>query len=180
MSSAIWHPKAKRLAMEDAGTFAGGGPKFIVHTAEGKNLDTILAVLKAKRAAPHFVLGVHDGKRQLVQCIPINRAARALAHPSGPETNRANAIQVEVLEFAKNARKWDPALYRYLHLLILWAHRHFDVPMEAHHPFYGQDGYHRLSGPGFYRASGVLGHCHAPGNDHWDPGNLNMERVFKA
>ena len=41
--------------------------------------------------APHFILEVKNGQKRLVQCIPINRAARALEHPSGTlETNRAN------------------------------------------------------------------------------------------
>lgn len=180
MSEILWHPKAKRIRMEDSGTIGNGGPKFVVHTAEGKDLDTIVNVLREKRAAPHFILGVDHGKRQLVQCMPIDRGARALMHTFPAETNRANAIQVELLEYAKNAQHWDSLLYHYLHLLWLWCHRHGGVPMEAHHPFYGQPGYHRLSPGGWVRASGLVGHCHCPGNDHWDPGNMNTERALGA
>lgn len=180
MTTTLWHPMAKRVRMPDAGPMQEGGPKLVVHTAEGKDLDTIIRVLRAKDAAPHFILGSHNERRQLVQCIPINKAAKALEHPRGPETNRANAIQVEVLEYAKNAQNWDPDLYRYLRLLLLWCHRHGGVPQEAHHPFFGQPGYHRLSPNGWVKASGVVGHCHAPNQDsgHWDPGNLPVERII--
>jgi hypothetical protein len=61
---------------------------------------------------------------------------------------------------------------------MLWTHNHFAVPMRADHPFPGQPGFARLSGPGFVTAVGLVGHCHAGGgNDHHDPGPLNTHFV---
>jgi hypothetical protein len=179
MSDVLWHPKAKRVQLENAGDIGHGGAKFVVHSGETTSVQVLLDTVRAKNAAPHFILGLsRGGGRELIQCIALDKAARALKHTLGPETNRANAIQVEVAEFAKNAQKWDRDLYRFLHLLMLWCHRHGGVPMEAHHPFIGQSGYHRLSGTGWVHASGLVGHCHCPGNDHIDPGNLKTGLVL--
>jgi hypothetical protein len=190
MAVTVWHPSAKKQQLEDAGSFTGGGHKFLVHTTEGPTLEGAFATVKAKRSAPHFILEVLHGRRRLVQCIPINRAARGLEHNSGPETNRANCIQVEVVGFTdrKAAAKlghlelwvpnWSTDIYKHLHLLMQWAHDHFSVPMRADHPFVGQPGFARLSGQAFVNAVGLVGHCHAAGNDHVDPGPLNAHFVI--
>lgn len=186
MTQQLWHPHAKRIPLEDAGTFTGGGRKFCAHTTEpGETpnahaprtmaaVNAAVAAYREKRAAPHFTLGLVNGERVLLQHIPINRAARALQHTLPPETNRANTIQCEIVEFAARAQGWPDELYHYLHLLILWTHRHFDVPMVAHHPFPG----HRFSGAGWVKAEGLVGHCHCPGNTHVDPGHLDVNKAL--
>lgn len=184
MAGTVWHPSAKRQPLEDAGTFTGGGRKFVVHTTEGPTLEGAFDTVELKRSAPHFILEVINGRRRLVQCIPINLAARGLEHNVGPETNRANCIQVEVVGFTdrKLAAKlghlelwvpnWSTDIYKHLHLLMQWTHDHFSVPMRADHPFVGQPGFARLSGQAFVNAVGLVGHCHAANNDHVDPGPL--------
>jgi hypothetical protein len=190
MAVTLWHPRAKRQQLEDAGSFTGGGRKFLVHTTEGSTLESAFNTVKANRSSPHFILEVKNGSRRLVQCIPINRAARGLEHNSGPETNKANCIQVEVVGFTEHKRaaelghlelwvpNWSPDIYKHLHLLMLWTHDNFGVPMRADHPFAGQAGYARLGGQAFVNAVGLLGHCHAAGNDHTDPGPLNSHFVI--
>src|SRR4249919_495668 len=166
MAGTVWHPSAKRQPLDDGGSFTGGGHKFLVHTTEGTTLEGAFATVKANRSSPHFILEVKNGRRRLVQCIPINRAARGLEHtPSSlPETNRANCIQVEVVGFTERAEamrqghlelwvpNWSTDIYKHLHLLMLWTHNHFAVPMQAGHPFPGQPGYARLSGQAFINA----------------------------
>jgi hypothetical protein len=63
---------------------------------------------------------------------------------------------------------------------MLWTHSHFAVPMRADHPFAGQPGFARLSGQAFVNAVGLLGHCHAAGNSHTDPGPLNAHFVIRG
>jgi hypothetical protein len=190
--SAIWNPHATRKPLEDAGSFAGGGHKFLVHTTEGPTLDGAFTTRDMNRDAPHFILEVKNGHQRLVQCIPINRAARGLEHNSGPETNRANCIQVEVVGFTDKAvaaqlghpelyvANWSADVYRHLHELMLWTHQNFGVPMESDFPFIGQPGYHRLSGDEFFNAKGLVGHCHAAGNSHTDPGAIKRTFVLKG
>jgi hypothetical protein len=186
MTQLLWHPAATRQQLPDAGPFTGGGRKFLVHTTEGTTLEGAFETLRENNSAPHFILEVKNGQRRLTQCIPINLAARSLQHPGGtPETNRANCIQVEVVGFAELSEaqrfghpelfvgNWEPAVYRYLHLLMQWSHTNFDVPMQALFPFFGQGGYRRLGGQEFVDASGVVGHCHVANNDHTDPGPLH-------
>jgi hypothetical protein len=193
MAGIVWHPTAKRQQLEDAGPFTGGGHKFLVHTTEGSTLESAFDTVKAKRSSPHFILEVKDGRRRLVQCIPIDRAARGLEHPGGtPETNHANCIQVEVVGFTefKKAKQlghlelwvpnWSQDVYKFLHLLMVWTHDHFAVPMRADHPFIGQPGYARLSGQAFVDAVGLVGHCHVANNDHTDPGPLQTSFVING
>ncbi len=192
MAGVVFHPGAKRQLLEDAGAFTGGGRKFLVHTTEGSTLEGAFATLRQKRSAPHFLLEVKNGRRRLVQCVPIDRAARALQHVGGPETNRANCIQVEVVgftDFKQAARaghlelwvpNWSQDVYKSLHLLMKWTTRNFGVPMKAEHPFIGQPGYARLSGQAFVDAVGLVGHCHVPGNDHTDPGPLHTSFVING
>jgi hypothetical protein len=189
---AHWHPRAKRQQLEDAGAFTGGGRKFLVHTTEGPTLEGAFEAVRVKRAAPHFILEVKNGRRRLVQYIPLGRAARGLVHVSGPETNRANCIQVEVVGWTDGrlalqhghpelwVPHWALDVYRALHQLMTWTHNNFEVPMHAHHPFIGHPGYRRLSGRQFLNAVGLVGHCHAAGNDHVDPGPLHANWVVNG
>jgi hypothetical protein len=191
--SQIFNPKAERRPLADAGSFTGGGHKFIVHTTEGTTLDSAFDTRAQNEDAAHFILEVKDGHERLVQTIPINRAARSLEHPSGTlETNRANCIQVEVVGFtdpdlAKRlghpelyVGNWAPAVYKAIHELMSWVHQNFGVPMESDHPFPGHPGFARLSQQDFVNAVGLLGHCHAASNSHTDPGPLNAGLVLKG
>jgi len=192
MSALLLNPDATHQPLEDAGPFTGGGRKFIVHTTEGSTLESAFATLQANRSAPHFILEVKNGRRRLVQCIAINRAARALQHTGGPETNRANCIQVEVVGFTDHTAaqraghlelwvpNWSHDVYAALHALMQWTNEHFGVPMRADHPFVGRPGYARLSGEAFVNAVGLLGHCHVPENDHTDPGPLRTGLVVNG
>ena len=57
MALTVWHPSAKRQQLEDAGTFTGGGHKFLVHTTEGTTLEGVFTTVKVKRSAPHSFSG---------------------------------------------------------------------------------------------------------------------------
>jgi hypothetical protein len=164
-----------------------------VHTTEGSSLDGAFTTLAQHDDAAHFILEVKNGHQRLVQCIPINRAGRALEHPTGTlETNRANCIQVEVVGFtdADLAKRlghpelfvanWSSQLYKAIHDLMFWTHQNFGVPMRSDHPFPGHHGFARLSQQDFVNAVGLLGHCHAASNSHTDPGPLSADLVVKG
>lgn len=94
---------------QGAGAFTGGGWKLCWHitVSPWMAVDSMVSVLKAKNAAPHLVIGGRPGFRfpVVVQMLPFDEAGRALAHPSGPETNRANTIQVEICARPGNLRE---------------------------------------------------------------------------
>lgn len=167
----LWHPNAKRVIIPTAPhdlTFTEGGNKVTWHTTEGSSAEGAVSAYKSSGVCPHFTVGLRDNHRVLLQHLPLNRAASALRHPSGtPETNRCNNWQVEIVGFASKSANWDPKLYHYLKLLAQFLHRHCDVPMTEDVSWRNPK---RLNGHTFVSYSGHLGHMHAPGNDHTDPG----------
>lgn len=170
-----WHPDAeRRLASVRPGPFAGGGRKLVWHTTEGSgdpgNYPT---------GGPHFTLDPRSG--HLTQHISIRESAAALEHPSGtPETNRANAIQVELIGFAGQTQNWPDAAYRELADLARWIEKHAAVPRSCDVKFAGAGQARRMGGDEFYRYAGHCGHEHAANqpSGHWDPGALNIGKVI--
>jgi hypothetical protein len=169
----------------NAGSFVGGGWKTCWHTTEGGSMESVVRTLVEKGAEVHIVFDPKNGR--FTQMIPFNRAGRGLRHPSGPETNRANVIQVEVIGFATVAqaikslaspRRAVPLFgadeYRRLAALALLIEHRRPVPRHARafmRPV-------RMGGQAFYDFAGHVGHCHVPGNDHGDPGRLDWPRML--
>jgi hypothetical protein len=165
-----WHPGARRVIIPTAPQnlhYTGGGHKLVWHTTEGNGIDGAVGAYKANGNCPHFTIEVIDGKRTLYQHLPLEVAASALRHDSGPATNTANCIQVEIVGFAGESGRWPMSKYHYLHLLATYCHRHFNVPLATPVDWSTP---HRLSGAQWVNAKGHVGHVHCPGNDHTDPG----------
>lgn len=178
MAMKSWHPEAKRIRLPDAGSFLGGGKKIVYHTTEGSSVDGAVSALRAANAASHFVINPHGKRTELVQLIPLHLAARSLAHPSGPETNRANAIQIEIVGFSAEAHDWSDRTYENLRGLTRWIHRAFGVPLRCDVTFKAS-GARRLSGSDFFEYEGLIGHQHVPGNDHTDPGDFRVGKILE-
>jgi hypothetical protein len=167
--SVLWHPDAVRVTMEDAGSFTGGGSKIVHHTTEGGSISGAESAYRSKRAAPHFTFD-HDAN-VLHQHIPLNQAARALRHPSGPETNRGGhrVIQIEHVGFAATSHDWSDAAYGRIAALCRWIESNIGgSPVRDATVSFGA-GAPRLSGAAWVAYTGHIGHMHCPGNDHIDP-----------
>jgi hypothetical protein len=167
--SVLWHPDAVRVPMEDAGSFTGGGSKIVHHTTEGGSIAGAESAYRAKRAAPHFTFD-HDADI-LHQHIPLNQAARALRHPSGPETNRGGhrVIQIEHVGFAATSHDWSDTAYGRIAALCRWIESNIGgSPVRDATVSFGA-GAPRLSGAAWVAYTGHIGHMHCPGNDHIDP-----------
>lgn len=155
---------------EGAGPFTGGGWKLCWHitVSPWQTVDSMADVLIAKRAEPHFVIGGREGREHptVIQFLPLNRAGRALEHNSGPETNRANCIQVEICATPESVKDFTDWHYKALaNLAELVAHR-MPVPCKVPRSFTSTK---RFTGAGYVRVKGHHGHMHVPGNDHYDP-----------
>lgn len=148
-------------------TFTGGGKKLVFHTTEGSSADGAIATYRQTKSVPHFTIQVKGLKRTLHQHIDINRAATALQHTFKPETNRANAIQVEIVGFASKSGSWSRATYFYLYWLARWVRKHYGVPLTSTVSWSKPV---RLTAPAFVKYAGQCGHVHVPGNSHTDPG----------
>jgi len=162
-------------SLEQAGPFTGGGNKLVWHiTVSGwMTADAVWRVVRDNRSAPHLIIGGRAGRRHpvVIQCIPFNRAARALRHPSGPDTNRADCLQVEICADVDDVPDF-PRLRRYRALANLVRLTNLTVPDDREVPRSLARAFtdtRRFGGREFVRAAGHCGHMHVPGNDHVDP-----------
>jgi N-acetyl-anhydromuramyl-L-alanine amidase AmpD len=162
---ALWHPHAKRVTFRSTGPYTGGAAKCVWHTTEGSSAAGALGAYRASGAFPHFTADIKAGV--LYQHLPLNEYATALKHPAGVgETNRDNCIQVEIVGFAAESGRWTAEQYRFLAALARWIERNHGVARRA----VDFKTTHRMLWKVWHGYCGHVGHRHAPGNDHTDPG----------
>lgn len=134
------------------------------------------------------------------QHMPILGSASTLSNAGSYQTNRAEVCQIEIVGFADESmgaryNKFigdiDEQASEDLGAFAVWLHEHYglqldcDVTFKAYndgrHPSsYGYDNGVRLSVSQYENYRGVLGHMHAPGNNHGDPGSLQIEDIMNA
>ena len=169
-----WHPNATRTQVQGGiGGYLSVAPKLVWHTTEGTSLPTYSG------SHPHFTINPQTG--QLFQHISIRSGAMALKHdwPGFPETNRAHAIQVEIIGYAGQSHTWSDAAYDRLAALARWIEKHADVARTCSVVFQGAGGpFPKLSGTAWYAYRGHIGHQDIPGQDHWDPGALRIGKII--
>ena len=107
--------------------------------------------------------------------------------------NRDRVVQVEIVcscdrMFAQKygyvyVANLDGRALQDLGKFIRFMHDHYGVPLVAagrwlpYPQSYGNSAA-RMSGPEYDRFSGVLGHQHASGNTHGDPGAINIDAIM--
>lgn len=169
----IYHHRGR-----DSGTIGSGGRKVVIHSTETprRSCSSVAGGL-INRAEPHLVYGYDPGKRfpTVVQLLPFDRGGRALEHNFAPETNRANAVQIEVCGYAGHAYRWSDNYLKGLANLLALIHHRFDFPVVVPKPFRVPST--RFSPNAWVSAAGIVGHEHCPGNSHWDPGALDAAKL---
>jgi hypothetical protein len=168
-----------RKSSNDAGSFTGGGWKWVLHTTEGGSYDSNVTLLR-KVNTPHLVFGAVPGSLHwyVAQLLPFNVAGKTLQNDSsdGYQTNRANAIQMEIVGFTSQIPDWSDVMYKRLaNLFVLIQHR-VNIPAKAPMDFSSKE---KLSDAEWVKAAGILGHIHAPDNDHGDPYRLREGRLLE-
>lgn len=162
-----------RRSNNNAGAFTGGGWKFVPHTTEGGSVQSNSDLLVGKNT-PHLLLGKQPGRDHwtLIQFLPFNVAGKTLGNDAsdGYQTNRANAIQMEIVGFTADIPDWPDVMYKRLaNLFVLVQHR---VPIPARAPRDFSSRTNRMTDAEWVKAAGIYGHLHAPDNDHGDPYRL--------
>jgi hypothetical protein len=144
-------------------------------------------------SCPHFTIDPETGEAR--QHVSLAYAARALKHPSGtPETNRAGAVQIEIIGTCDPSRKgsssWlylpnaSSAQLANIRALLDKINAATGIGLATSVDFepYPSPGYGsgppRLSSSAWSSYKGVLGHQHVPSNDHGDPGNLDVAALL--
>jgi hypothetical protein len=138
-------------------------------------------------STPHFA--IEPSSKRKVQYIPLTYSAAALFNaPGGVETNRAHAIQVEIVGRAAETHTWSDDWLKFIGSFIAdVVNAGVPVDINNYPKFYGSGDGLIASSSGFQRFkpdqwnsfNGVCGHQHVPENDHWDPGKLNIARVIE-
>lgn len=180
-----WDPAATQDPFPDAGTHIAGPYRIVLHSTEGSTYGGARSAYKASKVSPHFTCSYEKGRFEHWQHIALNRAATALRHPAGTvHTNRLSAIQIEVVAFAAKPA-WPDGLIAGVADLIAWIMAQTGVkPVAPAFPPYPQSyGLHngvRFSDADWLVFNGICGHCHVPGNDHGDPGAINIIALLPA
>ncbi|WP_236836427.1 hypothetical protein, partial [Blastococcus sp. KM273129] len=182
----LWVPGAERLPHPKAAglPYVTGAPwRFVFHTIEGRPSAAGFRALAGRhRAPPH--LWAMPSEDLLLQVIPLDRGAYALAHPSGtPHTNRMRAVQVECWGYARDMDGASADLLEWLATRVLAPVARL-VPIDLTNvratggsECYGRRASCRMSDAEWQAFTGVCGHQHVPHNSHWDPGRLDLPGI---
>lgn len=130
-------------------------------------------------------LTIHPGKRLVRQHFPLNGSARALRDPSDTEVreNRDNIVQIEICWYAEKIHLLDDWTLRKIAEIAAFLNLEWELPLVAapiwlpYPQSYGNTKA-RMTGPQFDAFKGILGHMHASGNDHGDPGDINITAIL--
>jgi hypothetical protein len=169
-----------------AGPHKGPVRKVLLHTTEGTTIEGACAAYQTYNSWPHQTVDARFGRGYRV-CghLSYDVAGRSLRNLSGGvETNTSGVIQIEVVGFATKPGEIDWAWIG--SELVGPICRQFGIPIQssvqwvAYPASYGQSAHQRLSGSHWNNYAGVLGHQHAPENDHGDPGAIPIELLLDA
>lgn len=183
----VWISGAIRLGRGTIGgamDYPGNPPRCVQHTTEspagGRYLESIGSYLIRVASEPQLIYcPVTD---RVGQFGPLNQSARALRNDGSRRTNREGrvCIQVEVLGRAAHpwTSGWDPKEkpgWQKLEAAI----RSWGVPgtWPAGKPAATAAAVKSRSRTVWQSKGGYYGHCHVPGNDHWDPGAIDTTKV---
>lgn len=162
----------------------------VLHTTESDQYPVSVQNYFGKSYWPHFTGGqAADGRRALFQHIPLNYSARALVNESGGvETNRAHAVQMEIVWRAANAPNMPDWLLNIVRTAMRYSEEAVGI-LPIAPVFYGLDAGFTLASPTAKQRmttaqwnvfSGWCGHQHVPENSHWDPGKIPIDKLLPA
>lgn len=182
----LWYPQAIRnQAVRDGGSYVSGLPfRGVLHTTESNGFSPRSDSYGGWHTSyPHFTALEKSSGVEIYQHVAIDRAARALRNPSGGvQTNRARAIQIEIVGKASQSPVMSDRLLAALSRWMRWVESQTGIrrtsPMFDDNRAYGLGGSVRMTGPEWERFDGWCGHQHVPENDHWDPGRIPIERLL--
>lgn len=179
----LWAPFATRLPLPSAGGWASGYPyRGVIHTTEGSTPSGAFAAYNSSGNGPHFTVAAGA----VWQHIALDQAAKALKNLSGGvETNRARAVQIEVVGYAAHPL-WSDALITTMRKLMVWLEATCGIravaPLQgfkAYPASYGLTNGVRMSNANWTAFNGWCGHQHVPENDHGDPGAIPIARLLQ-
>lgn len=169
---------------QDSGAFVTAPCRLVLHTTEGASAAGAIAAFRSTGSWPHFT--VDPVAKVRYQHIPLDLGARALVNaPGGVETNREDAIQIEIIGFAAKAADWSDDALQWLATEVLAPILAATGITTTHPVFVGADrspasvkAAQRMTYAAWDAFNGICGHQHVPENDHWDPGAFPIDRCL--
>ena len=171
-------------------------PVLVLHFTQGTTIAGAIDAMRKAHSECHEVVDPamvgSEGMALTLQLLPWGTPARSLKHPAGrPETNNrgftagsdlGRCYQVEIVGRSEVAAAYPEWWYQHLADYLRDQCAKLGVPYTFPCPFVGNEGYgasarQRLSWAQWSTVAGIVGHQHVPGNEHWDPGALNMTRL---
>lgn len=160
---------------------------LIVHTTESNSspgaAQRAADFLRRANKMSHQVYDpVYD---QTAVLLPWDAPERTLKNLVGgvQTNNRPGTFQVEIVGWARQTHlmsdRWYRNLADYLHACCVELGVPWVFPVQFLSASYADRHINRLSFEEWLRVDGVIGHCHVPENDHWDPGLLDVERLLR-
>jgi hypothetical protein len=197
MMHAQIYPPADHTTQWAQANFARGAfttvEKLLLHSTETGGFPSY-----GTGCAEAPTLTYHPILRKFRQHNEIGSSARALEDPSTTvvRENRDNVVQVEIVAYADTAlaaSRGGLAIHNLsdgalddLGALAGWLHLEWGLPLQStvdwkdYPGSAGADNGVRLTGPQYDAYRGLLGHEHATGNHHGDPGHINVARILLA
>ena len=152
------------LHNEGADRNGAGDPVWLAEYVRGKGIEY------------HAVINLETGK--FVQLLPFDAAARSLLNAGldgGIGDNRSGDVCIQICVQGYGSKPFTAGRMRGAEVLgeicDAWG-----IPHKVRKKW----------GPGASRStaewnkSGIHGHCHAPGNDHTDPGPIDVKKLKAA
>jgi peptidoglycan hydrolase-like protein with peptidoglycan-binding domain len=158
------------------------GPRFTWHvTVSPTGYFTSMASYLINAGFEPQVL--YDPKSdRLGQFGPLTQSARALQNDGNRRTNREGLVNIQVEVVAMPSPPWtdgfDPAAKPNFRKLLAAGRAH-GIPdvWPAGPPVTSSSQAMPRRRDIWQSKGGHYGHCHVPGNTHWDPGGIDMAKV---
>lgn len=194
MAADLWIPGITHLPASSPGgrITSDAPPRVVWHTVEATSGSDAawtgaIATLNAKSAEPHLLYDPLDDR--LGQFLALNTSARALRNDGGSLTNRVGRACIQIEVVARSAEPftnyWTPG--RNFRALMAAVHSWgiADVWPAGQPPAFIANPPHNVPESSRSRTiwanrGGHYGHSQIPGNDHGDPGAINIRALFAA
>lgn len=175
---AVWDPVDGMNGLRKFDPVPGAQPKIVLHTTESDGKPNWQAM---KSGLPHFTFDGDAGR--VWQHLDLGVAAYTLkGGEHSPNSAAGTVIQIEMIGRANDVPGYSQDWFDNLKPLLLWICAKIGCSYVFPFPFTGNDGWGaggavRQNWANFARATGIVGHSHAPYNDHWDPGDLPLDKL---
>ncbi|MFI8085923.1 peptidoglycan-binding protein [Kitasatospora sp. NPDC086009] len=173
-----------RQAIGGAMDHPESGPRVTWHTTECPSgagyFASMGSYLSSAGVEPQVLYD--PASDRLGQFGPLTQSGRALRNDGARRTNREGSVNIQVEVVARAGQPWtdgfDPQAKPNYQRLIAAARAH-GVPdtWPAGPPAASPSAPSNRSRDIWQSKGGHYGHCHVPGNDHWDPGNIDTGKV---